>query len=213
MPSSSSHMFPLPHPTLPTRHPPQFWNLPLSLVQGKEEVSGKRGEGEGVEVVFFSILVCQFPLKKKKNSYSSAYPWDPSRSLTFLTRNQKENSPRSSPPCAPLILADASPSPLHPTRTHSRTHPSGGVPPDGVPIRVGVAGTVPWPVVPIRVGAVVTTTPMRPPSSLGWTPCLPSPGRISTEEERRCWEPRCPPATGEANKVLNQKKKTNQTIN
>ena len=98
------------------------------------------------------------------------------------------------------------PSPPH-THTHARTHPSGGVPPDGVPIRVGVAGTVPWPVVPIRVGAVVTTTPMRPPSSLGWTPCLPSPGRISTEEERRCWEPRCPPATGEANKVLNQKKK------
>lgn len=59
-------MFPLPHPTLPTRHPPLFWNLPLSLVQGKEEVSGKREEGEGVEVVFFSILVCQFPLKKKK---------------------------------------------------------------------------------------------------------------------------------------------------
>ena len=113
-------MFPLPHPTLPTRHPPLFWNLPLSLVQGKEEVSGKREEGEGVEVVFFSILVCQFPLKKKKFifqclsvgsfTFFDIFDQKPKRELTSLF-----------PPCAPLILADASPSPLHPTCTHART--------------------------------------------------------------------------------------------
>ena len=68
---------------------------------------------------FFSILVCQFPLKKKKISYSSAYPWDPSRSLTFLTRNQKENSPHSSHPL-PLRYWQM---PLPPPSTpHAHTH-------------------------------------------------------------------------------------------
>lgn len=114
-------MFPLLHPTLPTHHPPLFWNLPLSLVQGKEEVSGKRGEGEGIQVVFFSILVCQFPLKKKKKfifqclsvgsfTFFDIFDQKPKRELTLLF-----------PPCAPPILADASPCPLHPTRTHART--------------------------------------------------------------------------------------------
>ncbi|CAI9161532.1 unnamed protein product [Rangifer tarandus platyrhynchus] len=90
---------------------------------------------------------------------------------------------------------------------HTRTHPSGGVPPDGVPIRVHVVGTVPWPVVPIREGAVVTTTPTRPPSKvLAGPQVCPAPDASRWTEERRCWEPRCPPAIGEANKVLNQKK-------
>jgi hypothetical protein len=55
-------------------------------------------------------------------------------------------------------------------------------------------------------------------ASLGWTLCLPSPDGLITSqrwtEERHCWEPPCPPAIMEANRVLNQKTKTkNKTEN
>ena len=97
---------------------------------------------------------------------------------------------------------------------HTRTHPSGGVPPDGVPIRVRVAGTVPWPVVPIREGAVVTTTPTRPPSSLGWTPGLPSPGRISMDRGETLLGATLPSCYWGGQQSFEPKKnKTNQTNN
>lgn len=119
MPSSSSHMFSL--PAHPSPHPPLLRNLPLPLVQGKEEVSDKRGEGEGIQVVVFFHPRLSVSLKEKKNfifqclsvgsfTFFDIFDQKPKRELTSLF-----------PPSAPPILADASSSPFHPTCTHART--------------------------------------------------------------------------------------------
>lgn len=64
-------------------------------------------------------------------------------SFTFFDIDQKPKREliQSRPHPAPLTQADASSSP--PTHMQTHTHPSGGVPRDGIPIRVHVAGTVP----------------------------------------------------------------------
>lgn len=68
---------------------------------------------------FFFFHPCLSVSQKKKFHIPVPIRGNPSRSLT-LTRNQKENSPRSPHPHTPLILADASSSPPH-TCIHART--------------------------------------------------------------------------------------------
>lgn len=85
---------------------------------GRWKCQARGDEVRAFKLSFFPSSSVSFPEKKKKNSYSSAYPWDPSRSLT-LTRNQKENSPRSSHPVPLRHWQMPLPLPLH---THTRTH-------------------------------------------------------------------------------------------
>lgn len=72
-------------------------STPPPQPRGRWKLQARGDEVRAFKLSFFPSSSVSFPEKKKKNSYSSAYPWDPSRSLT-LTRNQKENSPRSSHP-------------------------------------------------------------------------------------------------------------------
>lgn len=75
--------------------PSLLWNLYPPQPMGRWKFQTRGDEVRAFKLSFFPS--CLSVSLKKKNSYSSAYPWDPSRSLT-LTRNQKENSPRSSHP-------------------------------------------------------------------------------------------------------------------
>lgn len=155
---------------------------------------------------FFPSSSVSFPEKKKKKFIFQCLSVG---SFTFFDIDQKPKRELTSlfPPRTPPTLADASSSPP----THAHTHPR--TPVVGFLKMASPSGSV-W-----RGQCHDLWSPSK--RALWWPPlprdlprvlagpCVcPALDASSSTEERHCWEPPCPPAIVEANKVLNQKKPT-----